>query len=262
MAETAGRTLADARRDQRKTIADVEEATRVRGKLIEALEADDHDALPDPAYVRGYIISYAKYLDLDPKPLLAQYADEVGAEQKATALKDTAPVVSGRDSSQYVPWRITAIIIGIVVVAALAYWGLNRIFSDGSEDELPPVPPVAEETATPEPAAEATTPGVTETEALDATVEEEAADEAGLPFTVEIIVSDDAASWLKVTVDELDAYEGTLAAGQTKEWDVTNEIIILVGKPEAVTVLRDGSDVPMPPGAVPEIRLTSTDPQE
>ncbi len=84
------------------------------------------------------------------------------------------------------PWRITAIIVGIVVVAALAYWGLGRIFSDGSEDELPPVPPVAEETATPDPAVEATTPGVTETQTLDAAAEEETADEAGLPFTVEV----------------------------------------------------------------------------
>jgi cytoskeletal protein RodZ len=260
MAETVGRTLADARRDQRKTLADVEEATRIRGKLIEALEADDHESLPDPAYVRGYIISYAKFLDLDPKPLLAQYAQEVGQEQAATALREPEPVVSGRDTAHNVPWRITAIIIGIVLVAALAYWGLGRLFSGGDEDELPPVPPVAEETATPDPAIEPTTPGVTETETLDAAPEEEAP--ADLPFTVEVIVSDEAASWLKVTVDDLDAYEGTLAAGQSKEWDVTAEIVILVGKPEAVTVLRDGAEVPMPPGAVPEIRLTSTDPQE
>jgi hypothetical protein len=102
---------------------------------------------------------------------------------------------------------------------------------------------------------------VTETETIEA-APEEAEEPAGLPFEVRIVVSDDAASWLKVTVDGLDAYEGTLAAGQTKEWDVTTEAIIVVGKPEAVTVFREGVEVPMPPGAVPEIRLTSTDTPE
>lgn len=260
MAETVGRALADARRAQSKTIADAEEATRIRGKLLVALEEDDHDSLPNPAYVRGYIISYAKYLELPPKPLLEQYGREVGTEEEQTALRDPEPVVSSRGQTHSVPWRVTAIIIGIVLVAALAYWGIGRLFSDGSEDELPPVPPVAEETATVDPALEATTPGVTETETLGAEVEEEPAE--GLPFEVKIIISDDAASWLKVTIDELDAYEGTLAAGQTKEWDVTTEAVILVGKPEAVAVFRDGVEIPMPPGAVPEIRLTSTDTPE
>jgi len=259
MAETVGRAFADARRAQGKTISDAEEATRIRGKLLQALEDDNHDSLPDPAYVRGYIISYAKFLDLQPKPLLEQYRDEVEHESEQTALRDPEPVVSSRGQAHSVPWRVTAIIVGVVIVAALAYWGLGRLFSNGSEDELPPVPPVAEETATPAPATEAT-PGVTETDALDAAADE--AEETDLPFQVKVVVSDDAASWLLVTVDELDAYEGTLAAGQTKEWDVTTEAVILVGKPEAVTVFRDGVEVPMPPGAVPEIRLTSTDPPQ
>lgn len=260
MADTVGRILADARRSQGKTIADAEEATRIRGKLLEALEADNHDALPNAAYVRGYIISYAKFLELEPKALLAQYADEVGVEPEPTGLRDQETVVHGRDQAHNVPWRITAIIIAVILVAAVAYWGLGRIFANGDEDELPPVPPVAEETTTVDPATETTTPGVTDPESLDEPESE--SPEANAPFALRIVISDDGASWLEVTVDGLDAYIGTLAAGQSKEWDVTDEAIVIIGKPEAVTIFRDGVDVPIPSGPAPEMRLTSTDTPE
>ncbi len=63
-AATLGETLANERRRQGKTLSDVEAATRIRGRLIESLEHGDYDALPSPAYVKGYIQSYASYLEL------------------------------------------------------------------------------------------------------------------------------------------------------------------------------------------------------
>ena len=52
---------------------------RIRGKLLAALEDGDYARLPNPGYVRGYVSSYARYLELDPVPLLAMYRAETGA---------------------------------------------------------------------------------------------------------------------------------------------------------------------------------------
>lgn len=41
--------------------------------VVNALETDDQDKLPEPAYVKGYIRSYARCLELDAEPLIEGY---------------------------------------------------------------------------------------------------------------------------------------------------------------------------------------------
>ena len=41
--------------------------------VIDALESDQQDRMPEPTYVKGYIRSYARYLELDPEPLIESY---------------------------------------------------------------------------------------------------------------------------------------------------------------------------------------------
>jgi hypothetical protein len=63
------------------------------------------------------------------------------------------------------------------------------------------------------------------------------------PFTLKVVVAADGASWLRVTIDDKTAYEGTLTGGQSKEFEVPKEARLRIGKPEAVTVLKDGQPV-------------------
>ena len=74
-----GDTLRERRIALGITLEQAEEGTKIRGKLLEALEDGDYGRLPNPGYVRGYISSYARYLELDPVPLLAMYQAETGA---------------------------------------------------------------------------------------------------------------------------------------------------------------------------------------
>jgi hypothetical protein len=65
----------------------------------------------------------------------------------------------------------------------------------------------------------------------------------GTAFVLRVTVADGMASWLRVTVDGLKAYEGTLAGGTYKEWTVTQNAEVRIGKATAVTVTRDGQPV-------------------
>lgn len=55
------------------TVREVSETLNLSIAVIEAIEADDLERLPGPVFARGYLRSYARLLELDPEPLLAQY---------------------------------------------------------------------------------------------------------------------------------------------------------------------------------------------
>jgi len=67
-----GRALAAARAGLKLSVADVSQQIKYGVKQIEAIEADDYARLPGTTFVRGMIRSYAKLVQIDPAPLLAQ----------------------------------------------------------------------------------------------------------------------------------------------------------------------------------------------
>jgi len=66
-----GKMLREARERLGLSIADVAQHTRLAPRQIEALEADDFDHLPELPFVRGFVRSYARLLQMVPEPLLA-----------------------------------------------------------------------------------------------------------------------------------------------------------------------------------------------
>ena len=69
-----GHLLKRARRRQGVSLEEVEKATRIRKDYLQQLESDDHTAMPEPIYVRGFMKAYANYLGLDGDRFAAQVA--------------------------------------------------------------------------------------------------------------------------------------------------------------------------------------------
>lgn len=63
--------LRAAREANGLSLHDVAQVTRFSARQIEALEKDDYASLPGSTAVRGFVRGYAKFLKLDPAPLLA-----------------------------------------------------------------------------------------------------------------------------------------------------------------------------------------------
>ncbi|HSK46656.1 MAG TPA: RodZ domain-containing protein [Coriobacteriia bacterium] len=232
-----GDTLRERRVALGLTIEQVQEGTRIRGKLIDAIEEGQYDRLPNPGYVRGYISSYARFLELDPVPLLNMYKAETGVgRQHLINVPQAEEAVKPTGQQHAIPWRAAVAIAAIVGVLALTVWAVARIWS--GPEPTPPAPvPVEEQT---------TTPHVTETAKPKDKPKDEPKDEPveeAQPFTLTVEVAADGASWMRVTVDGKRAYEGVLTAGQTQEWEVAEKAEVRIGKPESVTVYRDGEKV-------------------
>ena len=68
---TFGEALAAKRGERGLTIEQAAAATRIRPHYLSALESDDLQRLAAPVYAKGHLRTYARYLGLDPEPLVA-----------------------------------------------------------------------------------------------------------------------------------------------------------------------------------------------
>ncbi|HVX34554.1 MAG TPA: helix-turn-helix transcriptional regulator [Solirubrobacterales bacterium] len=80
-----GDTLSEARTRRAVDLEEVHAATGIRPRYLEAIEQEDWDALPEEFYARSFIRKYARYLDVDPEPLVEEYRRRGGAQQRGEA---------------------------------------------------------------------------------------------------------------------------------------------------------------------------------
>jgi len=68
-----GTTLREARLRRQLEIADIEAKTKIRAKYLRALENEEWDLLPAPAYVKSFLRTYAQEVGLDGRLLVEEY---------------------------------------------------------------------------------------------------------------------------------------------------------------------------------------------
>lgn len=243
---TVGEILAAERRRQGKSLNDAVEGTKIRSRLLDALENGRLDELPSPAYVKGYIQSYARFLEIPVEPLLDEYRRESASYQYPGRRIDRyldiphETLVPERSQAHAIPRNVWIAAAAVLIIAVLVICAISRLFTTGTTN-MPTTPKnggSAEITASP--GAEATT-----------TVQETAGS-----FKVRVTVKKNAASWVQATVDGLVAYDGTLNGGESREWLVNDSVTLKVGKPGSVTVTRAGKAVTLPKGTNVRITLT------
>ncbi len=71
-----GGILRHARESASYSVAHVAARTYLKEEIINALEGDQFNQLPDDVFVKGYIRSYAKLLDMDSQELLTAYPSD------------------------------------------------------------------------------------------------------------------------------------------------------------------------------------------
>ena len=109
-----GNTLKQARERLDLPVREVEWATKIKAEYLEALEAEDFAALPAPVYIRGFLRTYAQYLDVAPEPLIAEYNEKTAGAREVIS---TRPAVR----PDRVRFAITpAMIVGVVMLILLA----------------------------------------------------------------------------------------------------------------------------------------------
>jgi cytoskeleton protein RodZ len=129
-----GSILRQARKRQGMDIGTVEERTKIRAKYLRALEEEDWEVLPGPAYARGFIRAYAELLGLDSEVLVEEFRR--GHEGSSTTTYELAePVLRGRlpDEGPKMPIARWVIIGAIVTGVAFVLLVLGLTGGDGEE---------------------------------------------------------------------------------------------------------------------------------
>ncbi len=80
-----GAALREARERLGMSVHDVAERIKFAPKQVETLEANDFAHLPEPAFLRGFVRSYARALHLDEMALIAALPTEISSHVAAKA---------------------------------------------------------------------------------------------------------------------------------------------------------------------------------
>lgn len=237
-----GNSLREARLRQNLDFGSVEAGTKIRGKYLQALEAERFEVLPGETYVKGFLRTYAEYLGLDGQLYVDEYnsrfatAEELTAPSQPRYRSDRHRV---RDSNFVVVALAAIVAVTILVVVAFG-------FGNGEPSSDPSVPPEA--SGTPAQTTESTS--TTTSGENQGKKENRKADVAKL-----VLTASGGDSWLSVRSGGPQGeqiYTGTLEQGQ--RLPVTRKKIWLqVGQPTALEVTLNGfrvADFPSESGVV------------
>ena len=162
LGEGPGESLRKLRERNETAVATVAAHLHLTTPMLEALERDDYQELPDPVFVRGYIRSYARLFESDADPIVAAYnraTQTEPGEPRHTAPAARAAVGRRRESS------LVATLLGLMMACGLGaatwWWYQSQLTPGDGQSETDTL---AETPAGMEPAAvsaEARHPGAT-----------------------------------------------------------------------------------------------------
>ena len=123
-----GEVLKQARARAGLDIRTVEDETKIRVKYLRALEDEEWDALPSPAYARGFLRTYGQLLGLDGEALVDAFRRQVEGGRTDTAYPLGEQVLERRrrlaDESSRPNWVLILLAVGLVIAGVLLAIGL------------------------------------------------------------------------------------------------------------------------------------------
>jgi cytoskeleton protein RodZ len=122
---SVGAVLAAKRGERGLTIQQVSSAIRIRAEHLAALEADAPERLAAPTYAKGYLRTYASYLDLDPEPLVGLLEEPQRDPRDAFGLRNVAV----RPRFVLTAPAVTSAAL-LLLASAFAYYAWRQIEAD------------------------------------------------------------------------------------------------------------------------------------
>ncbi len=133
-----GELLSETRIAQGLSLDVVAESLKMSVAYVEALESGDYSLLPGPAFVRGYLRSYARLLALDEEHILSLCEETVSVDKQVVTriLKETPLDYPGSHYSRSLI-ALFCVIVLASILGSIVWWNNGR--NDAIETTIPSV---------------------------------------------------------------------------------------------------------------------------
>jgi cytoskeletal protein RodZ len=289
--ETLGKYLKNQRESKKISLREVANNTRVRERLLKAIEEDQYHLLPTATYVKGFLLAYAKYLKLDSNEILLRYERVLKGEPvtpppteppkpkekipptEPPKPKQEIPPTQPSKPKQKVLWNTkqTWVVGGVVVVSLIVFY---LFFPYPSKLPIKPIPekpfpekPIIEEKLpiTPSPPVVATThvpgekPVVEEKQPLAPSLPVPATTSVPEKKTFSLQLKAVEETWVSLQVDDQSEKEMTFKAGEGISVQASNRIRIIIGNAGGLDLILNGKPLDKfgKPGEVLTLLFTS-----
>lgn len=249
-----GARLSAARERAGISVTEVAGRLRLHPNQVRALEQENLGALPEAAYVRGFLRSYARLVGIDPAPLVGDF--------NAKATPSGASVVDGMTrTNDYSPVKAAAqeqasrrLVLSVAVVALIAL-GVVGWYATRSSDVPTKASDKPAAVTTPLPAEKSAAPAAMPAAVVAAAAPDAAADAAPAPAeqgAVEpapravplLSLAFNGVSWVEVTDANGNVLLSQLArAGETYQPDGTPPLAVVIGDASKATITVRGESM-------------------
>lgn len=207
MNEQLGDYLKARREELELTIEEVSDQTNIARRYLRALEREDFNQLPAEVYVRGFLRTYARLLNLDAETLIADYK-ECRPEEDENPFPD-------EDDGSPIPMSLVywgTVILVVLLGAAVVTLRFGWITPDRAD--------------------------ILRGQRTEARIN--TADEDRLVIRAEAVEK----TWARVRYDGLSREEHILTPGQSRTWVAEHTLLLRVGNAGGLKLYHDGEKLP------------------
>jgi len=258
------------------TLAEIAKTTKISVRLLEAIEKDRFDILPEGVFRKSFIKSYAKYLGMNEDQILNKYVLEV----QPSTVSQSAPVKPTRSFRVTLAGSRRALLLmfGIVLMVlavSCGFWYLTR--DSGKKEVAPPAsqitpaapapavqarsettlpagstaPPVQTQPAPPPRAATSGTAGPALTKASDPSTLKVLGELAKKPepppaagpeglAPLELTVEANSPAWVSVRAGESTLFSGLMSPAESKKFSLEAPLKVTLGNAGGVRLQVNG----------------------
>ena len=178
-----GARLASQRQSAGLGVTDVAAQLRLHPNQVRAIEQEDLARLPAPAYVRGFVRSYARMLKIDPSPLLSDLNAKLEPARESVVEGGVTDYSAARAASRerkFPQWMFGSALLVLIALGVVGWLATQQQLASPTSVAVATPPAAALVPAPSEPAAPVITNQTTASEATasQATARETTAGEA------------------------------------------------------------------------------------
>lgn len=236
---TLGQQLKQSREEKGISLQEIAESTHISVRFLQAIENDAYDVLPGGVFNRAFVRTFARQVGFDEEQAVNLYQEqwqEQGGEPERGYQLGVEDFESRQTSGNGLLLTfVTLIILGSLAYAAYQYFTPPVSDSGGSLatglTTSPSATPSPAGTASPSSSPQGSpqgspTPSPTPAGAM----------------RVQLSAPDEEV-WLKVKSDDKEAEQMLLQPGDSREYDVSEEIILSIGRVQSLKIAINGRNM-------------------